>query len=170
MSDLETIRKTGLSIDRFIDVLRHFYCQEPEELERILDLPGNYFADKLLTGNLESTEYFLKMVEMSGISKDYLTGKTDFMFDTSKRAYPSDSLAVRIVTHLLQILCEQVRLGGFDEDSSKRSSMVADKKSGEPAVDQELVVLLVEALRDSTSRERLINFIRSESSNLSSHR
>ena len=170
MSDLETIGKTGLLIDRFLDILRHFYCQEPEELEKILDLPSNYFADKLLTGNLESTEYFLRMIEMSGISKDYLTGKVDFMFDTGKRAYPEDTLAVRIVTHLLQILCEQVRVGGSDEDTNKLSAMVADKKGGEPAVDQELVVLLVEALRDSTSRERLINFIRSESSNLSSQK
>lgn len=170
MSNLQAIKKTGLSIDRFIDILRHFYCQEPEELERILNLPHNFFADKLLTGNLKSTEHFLKMIEMVGISRDYLTGKGDFMFDTGKDAYPDDSLAVRTVTHFLQILCEHNRAGGIDKDSIKRSSMVADKKGGEPAVDQELVVLLVEALRDSTSRERLINFIRAESSNMSSHK
>ena len=173
MSGLGTITEKDFSIDRFIDILRHFYCQEPEELERVLNLPDNFFSDGLFKCKQNSIDYFMKEIEVAGISGKYLIGKDDFMFDSKRSAYPDDPLAVRIVAHLLSLLCVSGREDKemrIKTNLKSRSSMVADKKNGEPAVDQELVVLLVEALRDSTSRERLINFIRAESSNVSSRK
>src|SRR3990172_155582 len=92
-------------LDRLVEVMHYFHCEEPEELENLLRLPKDSLTSLFRTGARELPVELLSILGSAGVRKEFITsGSGSLLSDTMD----SDRLEVmkRHAAHLLKIICK----------------------------------------------------------------
>ncbi|HUU30115.1 MAG TPA: hypothetical protein VM123_20110 [archaeon] len=151
-------------LDRLVEVMHHFHCEEPKELERLLRLPEDCILKLFRKRSSKLPVRLVRVLEQAGVRRDFLLHcKGSMLSDTvdSRRL----EVMKRHAAHLLEVVCSARQALLSDDGAKKIPLHVTDGQSEPAAIEEELINLLIEALGDRGSRERLLQFIRSEVSN-----
>lgn len=156
-------------LDRLVEVMRHFHCEEPKELERLLKLPEDSLVGLFLTHSADLPRNVVRVLEAAGIRREFMVHGSGSMFsDTVDRQRLE--VMKRHAAHLLKMICSNYRLLRRKGEELGVPLHVTDRRIEQTAIEEELINLLIEALSDKTSRDRLLTFIRAEASNRTSAR
>jgi hypothetical protein len=147
-------------LDRLVEIMRHFHCEEPGEFEKLLRLRKDSIL-RLFQGksvNLQGNA--IRILGRAGIRREFITqGKGSMLSDTCD--FGRLEIMKRHAAHLLKVI--------FSLEQSLSATgippHVTDAQEDSITIDEELINLLLEALGDKTSRERLLQFIRTEAAN-----
>lgn len=149
-------------LDRLVEVMRHFHCSEPRELERLLGLPEESLPPLLRSRSPVLPSAVLEGLERAGVRREFLLeGRGSMLTDR----IDAERLAVmkRHAARLLGTVLEaQRRLSG---PAPRRPMQVTDGSADPAATEEELINLLVEALGDHELRDRLLQLIRADTAN-----
>lgn len=156
-------------LDRLVEVMRHFHCEEPKELERLLKLPEDSLVGLFLTHSADLPRNVVRVLEAAGIRREFMVhGRGSMFSDTVDRQRLE--VMKRHAAHLLKVICSNYRLLRRKGEELGVPLHVTDRRIEQTAIEEELINLLIEALSDKTSRDRLLTFIRAEASNRTSAR
>lgn len=156
-------------LDRLVEVMRHFHCEEPKELERLLKLPEDNLVGLFLTHSADLSRNVVRVLEAAGIRREFMVhGRGSMFSDTVDRQRLE--VMKRHAAHLLKVICSNYRLLRRKGEELGVPLHVTDRRIEQTAIEEELINLLIEALSDKTSRDRLLTFIRAEASNRASAR
>ncbi|MBN2290171.1 MAG: hypothetical protein JXQ83_12625 [Candidatus Glassbacteria bacterium] len=154
-------------LDRVVEVMRHFHCTEPRDLEYLLGLR----ADTLAGLSRERTDRLppevSEAMQAAGVRREFLRQGTGTMLSDSIDPGRLEVMK-RHAAIMLQLLAKADLVLSRAERQSVTPLLVAEGRSDPVAVEEELINLLIEALKDSGSRERLIKFIRADIANRTS--
>ena len=154
-------------LDRLVEVMRHFHCEEPKELERLLKLPEDSLVGLFLTHSADLPRNVVRVLEAAGIRREFMVhGRGSMFSDTVDRQRLE--VMKRHAAHLLKVICSNYRLLRRKGEELGVPLHVTDRRIEQTAIEEELINLLIEALSDKTSRDRLLTFIRAEASNRTS--
>lgn len=156
-------------LDRLVEVMRHFHCEEPKELERLLKLPEDSLAGLFCTRSADLPRNVVRVLEAAGVRREFMVHGRGSMFSD---AVDLERLEVmkRHAAHLLKVIYSNYRLLRRKGEELGIPLHVTDRRTEQTAIEEELITLLIEALSDKTSREGLLTFIRAEASNRASAR
>ncbi len=164
MSKAETNRPWPDILDRVLEVMRHFYCQSPEELESMLALAPDSLSGPFRRRESVLAPEVLEALVRSGVRAEYiLRGEIPMLREQLDRG-SLDSL-YRFSARLLVILAESEVSLRSCTPARTRARRTTDNQGEPVSLDEQLASLLAEALRDRQLRERLLEFIRNEASN-----
>ncbi len=156
--------KDTQQLDRLMEVMQHFYCREPGELEDLLELPGDSLTRVFRKGaGTISTEAEKRLVAC-GVSREFIRHGRGAMLDESVDTQRLEAMT-RHAAHLLKVICKVRRKLGEAGAMMDLPRRVSDGRPRPTALEEELINLLVEALNDPRIRERLLKFVRSETEN-----
>ncbi len=156
-------------LDRLVEVMRHFHCEEPKELERLLKLPEDSLVGLFLTHSADLPRNVVRVLEAAGIRREFMVhGRGSMFSDTVDRQ--GLEVMKRHAAHLLKVICSNYRLLRRKGEKLGVPLHVTDRRIEQTAIEEELINLLIEALSDKTSRDHLLTFIRAEASNRTSAR
>ena len=156
-------------LDRLVEVMRHFHCEEPKELERLLNLPEDSLVGLFRTHSADLPRNIVRVLEAAGIRREFMVhGRGSMFSDTVDRQRLE--VMKRHAAHLLKVICSNYRLLRRKGEELCVPLHVTDRRIEQTAIEEELINLLIEALSDKTSRDRLLTFIRAEASNRTSAR
>jgi hypothetical protein len=135
-------------LDRLIEVMHHFHCREPGELEELLELPEGSLARMFRENGTELAPEVESAMVRAGVREQFLRDGCGSM-----------------LAHLLRVIATaRLKL----EQAGARPGLprhVTDGSQRPTALEEELINLLIEALSDPSARERLLKFIRKEAEN-----
>ena len=151
-------------LDRLIEVMHHFHCREPGELEELLELPEGSLARMFRENGTELAPAVESAMVQAGVREQYLRDGCGSMLadtvDTERLG-----IMVRHAAHLLRVIATaRLKL----DQAGARPGLprhVTDGSQRPTALEEELIKLLIEALSDPSARERLLKFIRKEAEN-----
>ena len=151
-------------LDRVVDVMRHFHCAEPRELEYLLGLPEDALAALFRNRTGRLPPEVVKAMEVAGVRQDFLRRRTGSMLSDS---IDSGRLEVmkRHAAILLRLICRARSILSQTEGQALTPIRVAEGKTDPVAIEEELINLLIEVLKDKDSRDSLIKFIRADIAN-----
>lgn len=154
----------GERLDRLIEVMHHFHCREPGELEDLLELPEDSLTVLFRDSDCVLSKEAEDGLARAGVRRSYISDGSGTMLDDS---VDTERLAVmtRHAAHLLQVICgarARLELAGERLPGSHR---VTDGRPRPTALEEELIALLIEVLNDPVTRERLLKFVRAEAEN-----
>ncbi len=151
-------------LDRLMEVMQHFYCREPAELEDLLELPGDSLTRVFRKGaGTISGEAEARLIAC-GVSREFIRNGRGAMLDETVDGDRLEAMT-RHAAHLLKVICKmrgKLEKAGEMKDLPRR---VSDGRPRPTGLEEELINLLVEALNDPRMRERLLKFVRSETEN-----
>ncbi len=151
-------------LDRLMEVMQHFQCREPGELEDLLELPGDSLTKVFRKGmGTISPEAETRLITC-GVSREFIRHGRGAMLAEMVDAGRLEVMT-RHAAHLLKVICKAHRKL---EDSGEMVDLPRRVTDGRPSpteLEEELINLLVEALNDPQIRERLLKFVRSEAEN-----
>ena len=156
-------------LDRLVEVMRHFHCEEPKELERLLKLPEDSLVGLFRTRSADLPRNVVRVLEAAGIRREFTVHGRGSMFSDTVDPQRLE-LMKRHAAHLLKVICNNYRLLRRKGEELGIPLHVTDRRTEQTAIEEELINLLIEALSDKASRERLLTFIRTEASNRASTR
>jgi len=151
-------------LDRLMEVMSHFHCEEPKELERLLKLPEDSLVVLFRTRSAHVPRNVARVLEAAGVTRDYMIHGRGSMFSDSMDLERLEVMK-RHAAHMLKVICNNYRLLRRKRGGLGIPLHVTDRRTEQTAVEEELINLLIEALSDRTSRERLLKFIQTEASN-----
>ena len=67
-------------LDRLVEVMRHFHCEEPKELERLLKLPENSLVDLFHKRNAALPSNIVVVLDAAGIRRQFMVHGRGSMF------------------------------------------------------------------------------------------
>jgi len=151
-------------LDRVVEVMRHFHCAEPEDLEYVLGLPADALAALFRNRSAQLPAEVVKAMETAGVRRDFLRGRSGSMLRDSIGPARLEVMK-RHAAIILRWICRVQSVLSRADRQAELPVRVAEGKTDPVAIEEELVNLLIEALKDSGSRERLIKFIRADIAN-----
>ncbi|MEA2063101.1 MAG: hypothetical protein U9P14_05335 [Gemmatimonadota bacterium] len=152
-------------LDRVVEVMRHFLCADPRELEYVLGLPEDTLAAVFHKRAGGLPEEVIEAMVSAGVRREYLLlGAGSMLSETVSLARLE--VMKRHLSVLMRLICRaRDRLSRENGGTAVMPLRVADGRPDPVAIDEELINLLLEALRDKGTRERLVQFIRSDLAN-----
>ncbi|MCE5270342.1 hypothetical protein LLH00_03565 [bacterium] len=169
MSKAETKRPWPDILDRVLEVMRHFYCQSPEELESMLALAPDSLSGAFRRREPSLAPEVLDSLVRSGVRAEYiLRGEIPMLQEHIDRG--SLDTLYRFSARLLVLLAESEAALHSCAPARTPTRRTTDNQGEPVSLDEQLASLLAEALRDRKLRERLLEFIRKEASNRHSRR
>ena len=157
-------------LDRLVEVMRHFHCGEPRELENLLRLPEDSLLGLFRERSRELPETVVRSLEAAGIRREFILRGSGMML-SDKMDAGRLRVMKRHAAHLLNVICGADRALGEGEGFCGIPPHVTDSRIEPVVIEEELIKLLIEALSSKSSRESLLRFIRSEAANrAASHR
>ena len=154
-------------LDRLVEVMRHFHCEEPKELERLLKLPEDSLVDLFRTRNAALPRNVVRVIEAAGVRRKFMVHGRGSMFSDTLDTGQLDIMK-RHAAQLLKVICSNYRFLRRKGEEPGIPFHVTNRRTEQTAIEEELINLLIEALSDKTSRERLLTFIRAEAANRAS--
>ena len=151
-------------LDRLVEVMRHFHCGEPGELEKLLMLPEDSLLGLFRAHSLELPETVVRTLEAAGIRREFILRGSGMML-SDKMDEERLIVLKRHAAHLLKVICGADRALGGGKGLSGIPPHVTDSRIEPVVIEEELISLLIEALSSKNSRESLLQFIRSEAAN-----
>ena len=151
-------------LDRVVDVMRHFHCAEPRDLEYLLGLPADTLATLFRNRTGRLPPEVIEAMETAGVRRGFLRQRTGSMLSDS---IDSGRLEVmkRHAGILLRVLCRAQSLLSQADRQTVIPICVAEGRTDPVAIEEELINLLIEALKDKDSRDSLVKFIRADVAN-----
>lgn len=151
-------------LDRLIEVMHHFHCREPAELEELLELPDDSLTAMFRKRSAALPREVEDGLYRCGVRRAYIRHGSGSMLDDGIDANRL-KVMMRHAAHLLKVICRaRVQLEGAGE-RLLAPYHVTDGRQRPTALEEELINLLIEALNDPQTRERLLGFVRKEAEN-----
>ncbi|MBW7996126.1 MAG: hypothetical protein FVQ81_06045 [Candidatus Glassbacteria bacterium] len=160
----DCVAKDPEQLDRLLEVMHHFHCREPGELEELLELPAESLTG-LFSGSAGGlSEEAERGLARAGVREQYIRDGSGSMLED---AIDVERLAVmaRHAAHLLKVICRVREKLGAEGSGPLLPHLVTDGRRHPTALEEELINLLIEALNDPQTRERLLKFVRKEAEN-----
>ncbi|MFH1070272.1 MAG: hypothetical protein V1794_11685 [Candidatus Glassbacteria bacterium] len=153
-------------LDRLMEVMRHFHCEDPEELESLLRLPKDSLTTLFRNQAENLPETVLRVLGSAGVRKEFITAGTGSLLADSM---DGDRLEVlkRHAAHLLKVICKYSKTYERSQGPRLFPPHVTDGRPDPIAIEEELINLLIEALSEKETRDCLLEFIRMEAANRS---
>jgi len=151
-------------LDRLVEVMRHFHCEEPGEFEKLLRLREDSILSLFQGKSINLQGNVIRILGRAGIRREFiLQGKGSMLSDTCD----SGRLVImkRHAAHLLKVILSLEQSLSAAGGQRGIPPHVTDAQEDSVTIDEELINLLLQALGDKTSRERLLQFIRTEAAN-----
>ena len=151
-------------LDRVVDVMRHFHCAEPRDLEYLLGLPADTLAALFRNRTGRLPPEVIEAMETAGVRRGFLRQRTGTMLSDS---IDSGRLEVmkRHAGILLRVLCKARSLLSQADRQTVIPMCVAEGRTDPVAIEEELINLLIEVLKNKDSRDSLVRFIRADVAN-----
>jgi hypothetical protein len=151
-------------LDRLVDVMRHFHCGDLRDLGYLLGLPSKALTSLFRNPTGKLPAEVVRAMEAAGVQPVYLKNGTGSMLSEV-----IDSVRLEVMKRhaaiLLRLICSARSFLSESVDKTPTLIYAADGLREPVAIEEELINLLIEALNDTNSRERLIKFIRADIAN-----